>query len=159
MDLYPLTRNSETVVWCIRTTQEMTEKSKAVRRAECSCGQLALTVRGEPVRVSMCHCVACQRRTGSAFGVQARFPDADVRIDGQSSTFTRVGDSGGRISFHFCPDCGSTVYYRLAQLPEFVAVPVGAFADAGFPAPKVSVYESRRHAWVHVPADAEHFDD
>ena len=37
-------------------------------------------------------------------------------------------------------------------------VPVGAFADASFPAPKVSVYETRRHSWVVVPKGVEHFD-
>ena len=45
----------------------------STRHAACSCGQLRLTVEGEPVRVSICHCLACQRRTGSVFGVQARF--------------------------------------------------------------------------------------
>ncbi|MCZ6616567.1 MAG: aldehyde-activating protein, partial [Gammaproteobacteria bacterium] len=43
------------------------------RRAACSCGNLRLTARGDPIRVSVCHCHACQRRTGSVFGVQARF--------------------------------------------------------------------------------------
>jgi hypothetical protein len=40
-------------------------------------------------------------------------------------------------------------------VPELVAVPIGAFADPAFPQPRVSVYESRRHPWVHVPEDVE----
>ena len=43
-------------------------------------------------------------------------------------------------------------------MPEAVGVPVGAFADPAFPAPRVSVYEERRHAWVGMPADVEHLD-
>jgi hypothetical protein len=70
----------------------------------------------------------------------------------------RTADSGNRITFHFCPDCGSTVYYRLDQVPDAIAVPVGAFADPAFPAPKVSVYEARRHAWTGMPADVEHHE-
>jgi hypothetical protein len=35
------------------------------RRAACSCGQLRLEIEGEPSRVSMCHCMECQRRTGA----------------------------------------------------------------------------------------------
>ena len=52
------------------------------RRASCSCGQLTVEVEGDPVRVSICHCLACQRRTGSVFGVQARWPREQARIEG-----------------------------------------------------------------------------
>jgi hypothetical protein len=125
------------------------------RRASCTCGQLSLTCSGEPVRVSVCHCFACQQRTGSAFGVQARFRREQVSADGQ---YVRVGDSGNRITFHFCPVCGSTVYWELAGLPEFVGVAVGAFADPTFPPPTVSIYEARQHAWVTLSADVEHLE-
>jgi hypothetical protein len=129
-----------------------------VRHASCSCGQLRVTVEGDPVRVSMCHCLACQRRTGSTFGVQARFPREKVTIEGPSTEWVRTADSGNRVTFHFCPACGATVYYQIDDMPELVAIPVGAFADPTFPAPWVSVYESTRHSWTGVPADAEHFD-
>jgi hypothetical protein len=128
------------------------------RSAQCSCGQLKATTEGEPVRISVCHCLACQRRTGSAFGVQARFPRARVRIDGRSSQYARTADSGNTLTFHFCPDCGATVYYRIDDQPDVVAIPVGAFADPRFPAPRVSVYEGRRHGWVAMPAHIEHLD-
>jgi hypothetical protein len=85
-----------------------------VRHAACSCGKLAVSVRGEPVRISVCHCLECQRRTGSAFGVQARFRKTDVEITGESTAYRRIAESGNAITFHFCPHCGSTVYY----LPE-----------------------------------------
>jgi hypothetical protein len=128
------------------------------RTAGCSCGQLSLTARGEPVRISVCHCLACQQRTGSAFGVQARFATCDVDIDGASTRYVRTGDEGNRIAFHFCPDCGSTVYYQFEAHPEVIAVAVGPFADPAFPPPTVSVYdESRRHAWVGLPEDVERF--
>lgn len=126
------------------------------RRAACSCGQLTLAAEGEPVRISMCHCLACQRRTGSVFGAQARFPRDKVSVEGRSSQYVRTGDSGNPLTYHFCPECGSTVYYLLPQFPDVVAVPVGAFADPAFPAPKVSVYEEKRHPWVGTPEDAEH---
>lgn len=127
------------------------------RLAACSCGQLTAQVSGDPVRVSICHCLACQRRTGSVFGQQARFYRKDVAIAGDSTVYVRVGDEGSRVKFHFCPACGSTVYYEPEGLEEFVAIPVGAFADPSFPAPSVSVYEERKHGWVAVPEGAEHF--
>jgi hypothetical protein len=128
------------------------------RRASCSCGRLSATVSGEPVRISICHCLDCQRRTGSVFGQQARFRATDITIDGASSRWTRTADSGNLITFHFCPTCGSTVFYRPHQEPDLIAIAVGAFADPTFSPPGVSVYESRRHLWVAIPSDLEHFD-
>lgn len=128
------------------------------RNASCSCGQLTVTTTEDPVRISVCHCLACQRRTGSVFGAQARFRRQAVTISGKSNQYSRVGDAGNRIAFHFCPDCGATVHYVVEGREEIVAVPVGAFADPGFPAPAFSVYERRRHAWVAVPVNVEHTD-
>jgi hypothetical protein len=122
------------------------------RKASCSCGQLRLTVDGDPIRISMCHCLACQRRTGSAFGIQARFTSDHVRVVGSYSDHLRTSDDGeAHRAFHFCPDCGATVFYTDSTAPDVVAVPVGAFADPSFPAPTISVFESRRHPWVAVP--------
>jgi hypothetical protein len=129
------------------------------RHAACSCGQLSLTAEGDPVRISMCHCLACQRRTGSAFGIQARFPADRVVVSGRYRDHLRTSDDGDADrTFHFCPDCGATVFYTDSTSPELVAVAIGAFADPSFPAPTVSVYESRRHAWLTVPEEMEHYD-
>ncbi len=127
------------------------------RRATCSCGQLSAAVEGEPLRVSICHCLACQRRSGSVFAAQARFPAEAVALAGTSTSYPRVGDSGGVAHFHFCPRCGDTVYYLIEAMPDVVAIPIGAFADPAFPPPHVSVYEDRKHTWVQVPADIEHY--
>ena len=81
------------------------------RHAACSCGQLRLTVEGEPLRVSICHCLACQRRTGSAFGVQARFDSTHVRIEGRHSEYVRSSDEGEARNFCFCSD-----FYSLPDL-------------------------------------------
>ncbi|QDH71470.1 GFA family protein [Marilutibacter alkalisoli] len=128
------------------------------RLASCSCGKLTVRARGEPVRISICHCLACQKRTGSVFGAQARFPEDAVTIDGPSTEYTRIGDEGGSARFHFCPACGSTVFYRLDAVPGMVAIPVGAFADPEFPQPRISIYGERRHAWVHLPDGIECHD-
>ena len=101
-------------------------------------------------------CLACQRRTGSVFGAQARFLRQDVHIRGDSTAYLRVGDEGGKATFHFCPVCGSTVYYEFEGREESIAVPVGAFAEPSFPAPTFSVYGERMHAWVSLPENIEH---
>jgi hypothetical protein len=125
------------------------------KTASCSCEQLTATVEGDPIRVSVCHCYACQRRTGSVFGAQARFRSENVAIKGESKQYVRIGDEGSKITFNFCPNCGATVYYSVDDRPGFVAIPVGAFADSNFPAPTFSVYEDRKHAWVSLPDGIE----
>ncbi|HEU5056540.1 MAG TPA: GFA family protein [Kofleriaceae bacterium] len=122
-----------------------------MRTASCSCGQLKVTCEGEPIRISMCHCLACQRRTGSAFAIQARWPADRVTIEGDAREFRRVGDEGGGATFRFCPTCGATVYWVNEGLPDMIMVPVGAFADPTFPPPTIAVYSVRRHPWAVMP--------
>ena len=126
------------------------------RTASCSCGQLQTHVTGDPIRTSVCHCLACQRRTGSVFGAQARFSSASVVVTGRSNEYVRAGDEGPRTRFHFCPNCGSTVYCTSEAMEGTVAIPVGAFADPRFPSPTISVYEERMHSWVSMAPGIEH---
>lgn len=128
------------------------------RRAQCSCGQLKVTCEGDPIRVSICHCLACQRRTGSPFSQQARWSADKVTIEGNATTFERIGDAGGTSTSRFCPSCGSTVCFENDKMPGTIAVPVGAFADPTFPPPVFSFYEARKHGWIKVPKDIEHMD-
>jgi len=125
----------------------------ATREAACHCGQLRLEVDGEPFGVYICHCLACQRRTGSAFGMQAAFRPDQVQIAGRYSDYARISDEADRKEhvFHFCPDCGSQVFYTEPTEPDLVVVSVGSFADPTFPPPIESGYDSRRHAWIELP--------
>ncbi len=125
----------------------------ATREATCHCGQLRLTVDDEPFAVSICNCLACQRRTGSAFGMQAGFKADQVTVEGRYSDYSRISDEADRKEhvFHFCPDCGSQVFYTEPTEPELLVVSVGAFADPTFPPPTESGYDSKRHPWIGLP--------
>ena len=109
------------------------------------------------MRVSMCHCLACQRRTGSAFGVQARFLRDRVRVEGRSTRVHAHLGRGRPADVPFLPRVRRDGLLLPPGEDDVVAIPVGAFADPTFPAPVRSVYESRRHEWVAVPA-AERWD-
>jgi hypothetical protein len=127
--------------------------------ASCRCGQLRATASGDPVRVSVCHCLACQKRTGSAFSAQARWPAECVEIEGRSSSWTRTADSGQKTTYHFCPECGSTVHYSGGNFPDVIAIPLGALDDPYIACPDYSVWEQRRHEWVDILGDCvEHSD-
>lgn len=124
------------------------------RIASCRCGQLKATVTGDPVRLSVCHCLNCKKRSGSAFAVQARWPADQVTIEGQSKGFELIADSGNRATFHFCPDCGSDVHYEInGKFDGLIAIPLGAFEDPFFASPKFSVWEERKNDWVDIVGD------
>jgi hypothetical protein len=131
----------------------------ATRTASCNCGKLSVTHEGpDPERITVCHCYECQKRTGSVIGVQARLPRDQVMIEGKSTTWTfpvegaepvtfRSCDSGGT-TYHFCPECGSTVYWDLSSAPDVVGVAVGTFTDPTFPTPIGAGFEAYAHPWA-----------
>ena len=123
--------------------------------ATCACGQLSIKCDGEPVRRSMCHCLECQRRTGSAFSAQLRFRVEATEAHGRATEYVRRADSGAEVRFRFCPVCGTTLYWTIDRQPGVVAVALGAFADPGLGAPTISVYERSRHSWVSTDGIAE----
>jgi len=75
-----------------------------------------------------------------------------------SQQYQRQGDEGGTISFHFCGQCGSTVYYFIESMPELIAIALGAFASHELPGPSYSVYETRQHPWVALEGEMDHYD-
>jgi len=98
----------------------------------------------------MCHCLACQRRTGAVISNQARFRREQVTFAGRATAWMRKAESGNALTFHFCPTCGSTVYWESEGFPGYVAVAIGNFADPNFPAPTIAVWEESRHPWVSL---------
>ena len=127
------------------------------RIAQCSCGAVKVTAEGEPAAVVACHCIECQRRTGSVFGVGAYFPEERATFSGETTAFARPTASGESFIQHFCPTCGTTVFWRAGKLPGHVGIAVGTFADPSFPSPVRSVWEQSRHTWTDVSVVGQHF--
>ena len=125
--------------------------------ASCRCGQLRASASGTPTRISVCHCLNCQKRSGSAFAAQVRFPASQVTTSGEARTYTATGENGAA-HFHFCSNCGATVYYSNNSIPDTIAIALGAFDDPYFVTPNVSVYEERQHEWLELAGDFEHYD-
>lgn len=119
-----------------------------MRLAECRCGSVRASVSGDPVRVSICHCDACKRRTGSAFGFNATWPESAVSIAGETRRWSRVADSGGEVRYDFCPVCGSTIAYSLDARPGMISLPAGQFIEPDLPAPHAEVYAEKSQAGI-----------
>ena len=99
----------------------------------------------------MCHCLQCQKRTGSTYSVHAYFSKEGVQVDGVTKAYRRSADLGRFIEFHFCPNCGSTMFWGHPTYTDFIGIPVGVFADPTFPQPDVSIFMPHKHPWVIVP--------
>ena len=127
------------------------------RIAQCSCGSVRVVASGEPSSVVACHCVECQRRTGSVFGVGAYYPQECITVSGATKEYVRPTEVGHQFVTHFCPTCGSSVYWRSGKNPGLLGIAVGAFADTAFPPPVRSVWERSRHPWVQVEPAQQHF--
>ncbi|MGB3722758.1 MAG: GFA family protein [Pacificimonas sp.] len=126
------------------------------REAKCACGQVTAKVSGEPYAVVMCHCRACQRRSGSPYGVSAYFLRDQVELSGTTKAFVRPGASGTDLQNYFCPDCGTTVYWLTELHADGMGIAYGLFEDATLSAPGRSVWETSRHDWVPVAAETRY---
>jgi len=126
------------------------------RIAHCCCGSLRAEATGAPALVAVCHCMECQRRTGSAFGVSTYFSKEQVRTDGLSKVHVRGSDSGRKIELHFCPNCGSTVFWYAEFVPDLIGIAFGAFADPSMSSPTLSAWEMTRHSWVTFDHELHH---
>jgi hypothetical protein len=134
------------------------------RIAECACGRVRLTVEQEPLAVLTCHCEFCQRRTGSPFQVSAVFgEDAKVAVAGETSVYNGVAANGvgtangNDVSYHFCPTCGSTMFWTF-EGRRITVVAVGTFADPAFPAPTAELHTPARHHWIQAVDGAEQWE-
>ena len=147
------------------TTVEEDTTSR-VHKASCRCGNLTLRSEGPvPERRTLCHCNSCQLRTGTAFSIQGRFPSEKVKIEGESTEWRfpneegpevtyRSCDSGGA-TFHFCPTCGTTVYWEIDAAPDIIGIALGTLTDPSFPAPVISAFEAYGHPWAMTAGELE----
>lgn len=102
----------------------------------CLCGAIRFSVRGQPNRVGICHCLDCRKLHGSPFHASAIFPEDAVKIKGESRAYA------GR---HFCLHCGSTVY---GQSAGEIELSLGCFDEPNQFAPTYELWTIRREAWL-----------
>jgi len=124
----------------------------AKHNASCQCGSLVLEAISDPDFVVACNCRACQKRSGSPFGVGAYFRKDAVTVSGEQQSWQRVAESGRRLENAFCPNCGTTLFWNLEMRPDHIGVPVGQF-DTQLPPPIRAIWTDEKHDWVTFPED------
>lgn len=97
----------------------------------CLCGAVRFTSSEQPVRAMACHCTACKRRTGAAYGIGVYFNDAEITFnEAERAVHEFHSDTTGRwIRNEFCPQCGTTVSWTLEMRPGLRAIAGGAYDD------------------------------
>lgn len=119
-----------------------------VLSGNCLCGQVTLSVRGEPIRVGICHCMDCRKESGSAFTFYGIWPAEQFEYSGEISDFK------GRC---FCPHCGSRVFSVDAHEAE---VKLGVLAQAPTPLkPSYELWVKRREPWLPPVEGAEQYQE
>jgi len=128
-----------------------------IHKGGCFCGEVRYSTRGEPVRVSLCSCEWCRKRTGSALGVSVYFDADDVTFSKSNlQSYRLISDAGRWIETGFCRKCGTTVTWTLEFLPGKRGIAGGTFDDPCFwYEPQRYVFTRSKPDWLDVPKGIE----
>ena len=121
----------------------------------CLCGAVRYKARGEPLDAFVCHCTACQRKTGSAFAIELFFLSENLEFTGVApSVFETKSDESGRWLRHeFCAKCGSSVGLTAERRPGQHAVMGGTFDDPNWFKIGRHIWTNSKAQWVEIPPD------
>ena len=122
----------------------------------CLCGKVTYGCDAEPLAQAVCHCKHCQRQTGTALSVLVAVPRGALRIDGETRSYTTVGDdSGSKTERVFCPECGSPLASLPDALPEVALIKAGTLDDASWLDPQMHVWTDSAQPWVAIEAETK----
>jgi hypothetical protein len=130
----------------------------------CVCGAVRYVAQGDPARITVCHCTWCQRRTGSAFGVETVFKAEDVTPVGDTlRTYRHVSDESGRwVDQYFCGTCGTNIGIALEAVPGLRTIAAGTFDDPSWLDRKRHsfryVYLRSAQDWAEIPDGVEKYE-
>lgn len=117
---------------------------------QCHCGAIAYEAEVQPGTINICHCLDCQRLTGSVFRCNVSAPAAGFRLlRGTPKQYVKVADSGARRVHAFCGDCGGPVYACAAENPQAYSLRVGALNQRDeLGTPMRQIWTRRRFRWL-----------
>lgn len=128
------------------------------------CGRAQYVARGEPLRVTVCHCRWCQRRTGTAFGIEVVFARDAIAFSGQQARrYRHHSDESGRwLDVYFCEHCGCNLGFTLEAVPNVRTLPAGTFDDPSWMSPTDQqfrhVFVRSRREWGELSGQVEAYE-
>lgn len=124
----------------------------------CSCGAVRYRLASDPLFVHCCHCLNCQRQTGSAFVINILIETDRVELLGEEPEAVSVPRSGGKKQKIWrCPTCRVALYSQYTS-PRVRFVRAGTLDEPSAVAPDVHIFTRSKLPWVALPDDVPAFD-
>ena len=123
----------------------------------CSCGAVRYRLASEPMFVHCCHCLNCQRQTGSAFVINLLIEGDRVEVVGETEAADAPRDDGSAQEIHRCPACKVAVFSHYGG-PAVSFVRAGTLDTPAMVAPDVHIYTQSKVPWVRLPDDVPAFE-
>ncbi|MGA2951866.1 MAG: GFA family protein [Caulobacteraceae bacterium] len=125
----------------------------------CACGEVRYRLTSAPMFNHCCHCLDCQRQTGSAFVLNALIETDRIEILKGAPAPTAVPtDSGGPHDIWRCPNCLTAVWSDYGRRPALRFVRIGTLDDPSALKPDVHIFTRSKQPWVGLPADTPAFE-
>jgi hypothetical protein len=125
----------------------------------CACGAVRYRMTTPPMFVHCCHCLDCQRQTGSAFVLNALIEAARVALfAGEPRRYEMPTDSGRPHGVYRCPACGTAVWSEYGGVSAIRFMRVGTLDNPHALAPDVHIYVRSKQPWIKLPEGVPAFD-
>jgi hypothetical protein len=124
----------------------------------CSCGTVRYRLASEPLVTHCCHCLNCQRQTGSAFVINLLIEAARFELlEGELHVVDLPRDDGSTQRIHRCPRCQTAIFSEYGR-PEVRFVRAGTLDDPSTVAPDVHIFTKSKLPWVTLPDSVPAFE-
>jgi len=125
----------------------------------CACGAVRYHLTSAPMFIHCCHCLDCQRQTGSAFVLNAIIEADRIELDaGEPKPVTVPTDSGRPHDIYRCPGCQTAMWSDYGRRPNYRFVRIGTLDDPAALPPDVHIFTRSKQPWVSLPPGARAFE-
>ena len=129
------------------------------REGGCSCGGVRYRLSSEPMFVHCCHCLNCQRHTGTAFVINLLIEASRVEVlNGAPQPVTMPLNGGSPNRIFRCPTCLVAVWSEYGGRAQVLFVRGGTLDDPSSVSPNVHIYTRSKLPWVRLPESVPSFD-
>ena len=118
----------------------------------CACGEVRYRLGSEPMFVHCCHCLNCQRHTGSAFVINMLIETARVKfLAGRPEPIAMPLNGGSPKDIHRCHTCKVAVWSINGGRSQLLIVRAGTLDDPTAVTPDVHIFTRSKLPWVALP--------
>lgn len=122
----------------------------------CNCGQVRFRMQIAPIITHCCHCLQCQRFSGSAFRINSMIETEHLKIE--QGHPVRFANSGAQAQFQ-CPNCRGVLWTHHPKLgPAIAFVGAGALDEATRLPPEAHYFTRSKHPWLVLPPGIPAFE-